>query len=310
MEKHYHACGWCASNDFEVLFEGNDLLEGLEGTFQLTKCKSCGLYQQNPRLSPEELATYYPDNYSAYLPLLKAIKKTGDRRDKQYGLWKRLKLVEKYVDSGNWLDVGCGSGRLFEYAQSKNKWNLVGLEPNKKMALATRENLGIEVINTSFESFAYGASSFDLVSMWDVLEHLPYPVEAIEKVSVLLKPNAIFVLSIPNMGSIHRKLFGQYWSGYDLPRHLFLFSGNLLEKVFNKYGFVILEKKCVAGSFSSFMLDLTFWARATQKQKLEFVLTKLTNSVFFRLLTFPFFWVLDKLRLSSHITIVAKNVKK
>ena len=307
MLLNYHSCDWCGSDNFEVVVRGRDLLEGLPGEFQFVRCIKCGLFRQNPRLDWEELSSYYPENYAAYQPQISEIKNPIKKRDKSYGLWKRLRLVEKYRLTGDWFDIGCGSGRILEYAQRRNAWKLSGLEPVRNIADSVRRKLSIDIVNSTIEDYVGAPESFDLITMFDVLEHLPYPIKAISKVSGLLITGGYFIFSIPNYESFNRRLFNKFWSGYDLPRHLYLFPREKLSEQLADNGLMIIEQKCVAGGFMASILDLRFWATAHNHEKWNSALSQLSENLFVRLIFSPFFWILDLLKASPYITVVAQK---
>jgi len=94
------SCDWCGSTETSLLFEGPDRLEHLPGTFRLVRCKRCGLYRQNPRLSWEGLKHYYPEDYASHGKLVQEEKGALRQLDKRYGPWKRLRAIERYQPGG------------------------------------------------------------------------------------------------------------------------------------------------------------------------------------------------------------------
>jgi 2-polyprenyl-3-methyl-5-hydroxy-6-metoxy-1,4-benzoquinol methylase len=309
MKYNEHSCRWCEEAKFEVIVKGPDLLLDLPGDFQFVECVNCGLLRQNPYPDWESLKEYYPEDYSSYLPQASEIQSHSLRLDKRYGLWKRVNLVNKYKSSGRWLDIGCGTGRVLQEALVWKKWDLMGIEPVKHAAEYTHQRTGIPIINDRLENFVGYEFFFDIITMWDVLEHLNDPIKNLEKISEILKPNGLFVFSMPNLDSWDRKLFKANWIGYDLPRHMHLFPAKLLKEILTKYDFTILKKKCVAGSHGAFMLDLEFLSRGNKSKFLEKILSKGPDFIIPRFFTLLPMWILDRLKLGSNITyVIQKNV--
>jgi len=186
MKMKYYPCNFCGSDEYTVIFRGKDLMEQLPGEFQMVRCKSCGLLRQNPRLDWADLQDYYLPSHGSYKPLLPNSSSGLTRFFPRYGRWKRVNLVSKYVPSGEWLEVGCGSGLNLQEAQFRNKWQLKAIEPNNQMARYVQGILKIPVSPIPFEDYSGDNESFDVITMWDVLEHLPNPADALKKVHNLL----------------------------------------------------------------------------------------------------------------------------
>ena len=302
-----HPCDFCGSEAATLIMSGPDLLEGLPGHFQFVRCESCGLLRQNPRLDWEELSGYYPPDYVSHASQIAAQTRGLKRFGQRYGHWKRVRLVAKYKPAGRWLDVGCGSGLNLQEAHFWNQWELSGLEPVTAMAEYTSQQLGIPVFNTTIENFSAEAESYDIITLWDVLEHLPNPSEAISKISRLLKPGGILVLSTPNLASLDHRWFKDAWIGYDLPRHLNLFPPALLNELLKKNGLTPIRSVCLAGSHAALLLDFGFLHRKTGSALAGRIAGRGGEFLPYRLLTFLPLWVIDHLKMGTNITVVARK---
>jgi SAM-dependent methyltransferase len=97
---------------------------------------------------------------------------------------------------------------------------------------------------------------FNVITLWDVLEHLPDPKAALKKCHKLLVPDGLLIFSIPNLKSFDRYLFGQIWIGWDAPRHFNMFSEVTIKRLFELTGFELLEQKCLLGGKGTFLLSL------------------------------------------------------
>lgn len=307
LEPKLHPCDNCGSEAFTVVLRGPDLLEGLPGEFQFVRCEQCGMLRQNPRLDWDQLAAYYPKDYISHGEQLDPSVSGFRRFEKRYGHWKRVRLVNKFKPAGKWLDIGCGSGLNLQEAQFWKRWDLYGLEPVASMATYVQERLGIPVFNTNLEEFSCHEGEFDIVTMWDVLEHLPYPVEALEQVGRLLKPGGLLVLSTPNLESLDRQWFRSAWIGYDLPRHLYLFPRNLLRETLHRKGFNVIQERCLAGSHAALMLNFSFLSHKSNSLLVKWIASHKDGYFPFRLLTFAPLWIIDQLKKGINITVIAQK---
>lgn len=308
MELKEHPCDWCGSNQYSVVMQSRDYLTDKPGKFQFVKCAQCGLLRQNPRLDWPDLLTYYPDDFPSHRQQVSEIPSKLKRLNKRYGLWKRVRFINQYKSSGNWLDVGCGTGRLLQEAQLWDQWKLFGLEPISRLAEYTKTKLNIPTYPISFEDFQEDGTRFDIITMWDVLEHLPSPASGIRKVTRLLNQDGYFIFTIPNLNSIWRKIFKQSWIGYELPRHFYLYPPGVLNQMLEESGLQIINQRCIAGGHGTLMLDLVRWNKDKKFRFLSKLLDKGEDFLPIRLITLIPLWIIDKLKLGTNITYVAKKI--
>lgn len=301
---HSHPCDFCGSVSGRLIFQGGDLLEDMPGSFQFIECDGCGVFRQEPRLDWQDLAEYYQPGYVCHGEQLSEGKRSIEEKSRSLGPKKRVKRVSRYKAEGDWLDVGCGSGIILQAAQEQGNWRLQGVEPVAAMADYTAQRLGIEVYSGTFESFSAEEASFDVITMWDVLEHLASPYASIQHVSKLLKQDGYFLFSTPNLTSLDRKLFGEAWLGYDLPRHLYLFPDQLLRKALKQNGMEVLDRFCFTGSHGAWYLDFAYLNKLRPNRLLGWVLRRGLSGLGFRLLSFLPLRVVDWLKLGTSITYV------
>jgi len=303
----HHPCSYCGSEGGNIIVRGKDLLENLPGTFQMIECDSCGLIRQDPRLDWADLANYYKPGYVCHTPQIPE-KKGGLREINQsLGSTKRVNLVQRHKSTGAWLDVGCGSGLILQAAKKRGFWQLSGVEPVLEMARYTSKKLDVPVFPSTFEEYPVQDSAFDVITMWDVLEHLAEPFIAIEKVARLLKPNGVFIFSTPNLFSLDRKIFKDAWLGYDLPRHLYLFPDKLIQKALQENGMSVNSRFCFTGSHGAWYLDLAYWNRNNHSKIVDYILSKGPSGIVFRLFTFLPLRLVDWLKFGTTITYVARK---
>jgi SAM-dependent methyltransferase len=304
-------CDWCGTPGGELLFSGPDRGEMLPGEFRMVRCTKCNLIRQNPRPSWKDLSSYYPENYHAYFSLVGDDRKPLRRLNKRYAQWKLRQAIEKHQTSGFLLEVGCGTGLFLEEMARTGKWQLIGIEPEPRAASYVKKELGITVMQERLSEVKLDCNAFDVIVLWNVLEHLSYPIQDLKKIHLLLKGGGSLVFSIPNLEGLGAKIFRHYWIGWDLPRHLYLFPKSRLYKILDELGFNVVATKCISNSYATLGLSLKFWSQSWEDRypALKRFLINLYHTRFIRaLLVFPLS-ILDLLKFSSVITIIANKRK-
>ena len=302
-------CEWCGTDSGEPLFEGPDLLMNLPGRFHFIRCLTCGLIRQNPRLAWESLKEYYPKHYAAYKPIIANERNIFRRYDRRYGMMKRLRAIEKRQNSGRLLDVGCGSGVFLSEVERSNKWEAMGIEPNEEAANDARLNLTSPILPKRFSETKFENESFDVITLWNVIEHLDKPVSDLKHAYRLLRANGWLIFSMPNLESWEARLMGDNWLGWDLPRHLYIFPRRLLREILIEIGFDAIKMSCLAGEHAAFGLSLEFLfkSKAPKNGQWWSIFMKAYHSFPSRLLFSIPFWLSDQLQSSSLITIFARK---
>lgn len=301
-------CNLCGSRRQRTLFEGRDRLHGEPGCFNVVECQDCGLLYLNPRPSPDELDRYYPAGYISYPTAIQDEKSAIRRWDRQYGLHKRCSQVIRRVGGpGRVLDVGCATG-IFLDGMRQRGWDAYGVEPSAHAVQYARSRLGLNVTEGFLEDAGFQDAFFDVVTMWDVLEHVPDPRATLAEIARILKPGGWLVLNLPNPESWERRWFGPYWAGWDVPRHFHLFDRQALRRYLEEAGLRLEEVASFTGRHGVLVLDLEFrmtdWRASPQTRRR---LLKLASSLPARLLTWPFFNLADRLNKSSAMAVFARK---
>ena len=233
MDLEFIKCNYCGSESSKLFINGRDYStsEKDDTEFILNTCEKCGLIYQNPRPTSLTIQKYYPDSYSPY-----------NNKSKYLKLFNRIsnnekKCVLKFIRSGNLIDVGCASGYFLHEMQQTGQFNLTGVEFSSYASQRAREEHGLDVFTGNLEAANLQAGQYDVVTMWNVLEHVYDPVGTVNEVFRILRPGGFFIVRVPNPNSLAAKLFGRYWAGLDLPRHLFLFPKNVLKSIAQEVGF-------------------------------------------------------------------------
>jgi 2-polyprenyl-3-methyl-5-hydroxy-6-metoxy-1,4-benzoquinol methylase len=259
----FTTCNLCGERQNARLFTAPDLLlnrKNVQATF--VRCASCGMIYQNPRPTIEEMQQHYPPEYESYLEIHNNHISWLMDQAINYGTVKRGRFIVKYKHSGRLLDVGCATGFFLNGMRSQGDWELHGVEINPYAAEIARDRYGLKVCTGTLIEAAYPAHFFDVITMWDVLEHLHQPLENLREIERILKPDGLLVLRVPNVSSLDAKLFKRYWAGYDAPRHLYVFSPRTLEELLREAGFNPINCSSHSGNYTTFLLSLRFWINA------------------------------------------------
>ena len=203
-------------------------------SFELLYDASRELLYTYPKPSETELSSYYPDtNYISHTNQQKSLFDLLYHAVRYVSVGRKLRLLKPFQPKdGALLDVGAGTG-FFIRAAKKRGWAVTGIEPN----LSARNLANSKAPNTVFDSDALRMlpeKSFDVITLWHVLEHLPNLEDDIKIFQKLLKPNGRIVVAVPNFKSFDADYFKSFWAAYDVPRHLWHFSQQSISKIFSE----------------------------------------------------------------------------
>jgi SAM-dependent methyltransferase len=228
-------CPICGHRGTGVWLRAPDRFHGRQEQYTLVRCGACSLVWLNNPPKPEEMHLHYTDAYH------RLISGAGDNRKR----WKARKMdLTRYKQSGTLLDLGCSSGSFLESMRGSS-WNLYGIEISRDEARTAEGRTGAEIFVGDVLDAPFAAESFDIITSFDVLEHLYEPRRVMAKVAQWLKPGGIFYVQVPNIDSAEAHVFRTYWHGLELPRHLFHYSPDSLRSMANTAGLrnVLLETR-------------------------------------------------------------------
>jgi 2-polyprenyl-3-methyl-5-hydroxy-6-metoxy-1,4-benzoquinol methylase len=212
----------------------------------LVQCSSCGLVYVSPRPDPTELYALYGESYfhnddSGTVGYTNYLKDEGNIRKT---FKRRLARIERFVSKahkGKLLDVGCATGFFLSVADQAG-WQVQGLDVSHFAAKYAAETFGFDVQQGSLLELHYPERAYDLITMWDVIEHVPDPKAYVEHIATLLKPGGLFSLATPDVDSLPAKLTGKRWVGYKLSEeHVYYFAPSTLTQMLNEAGFDVVD---------------------------------------------------------------------
>jgi len=222
-------CGWACQ---PTLLNVSDFRFGVKGVYRIAECVKCGLWQTLPRPSSTELADLYQQHYNFAASKRQTVAYDQIRdlflHSPAYRLWLWLDgdpSLHGLEGTGRLLDVGCNEGRGLEFYRGRG-FSAEGLELNKTAAERARAK-GFTVHGVPLEEFPREAV-FDIVVMANVLEHTFDPVSTIRAARRVLRPGGSLWLSVPNLKSWARSVFGRRWINWHVPFHLTHFSRQTL----------------------------------------------------------------------------------
>lgn len=236
MDKSCIACGNSSVKDELVL---NDyFLTGEE--FAIRYCENCGLAYTAPKPELEDISKYYKsDEYIAHSNTNKGLINRLYHLARFFSLKRKIHIMKRYHPRGNMLDIGCGTGEFLQ-AGEKAGYEVIGVEPDHDARYYASSILKLDVRpERALRDFS--DDRFDIVTMWHVLEHV-YDLDArMKEIKRILKNTGTLIVATPNYESYDAAYYGKYWAAWDVPRHLFHFSGLAMKKFMEKHGFDVVE---------------------------------------------------------------------
>ena len=228
-------CAICGSRDLKVLFEAGDRNFGTTpARFIIARCEGCGVAQTLDVPFGEEARRFYPDVYYPTTEL------DGRAYERYIGRYQRAKLrgIRRFKKSGMLLDVGCGVGYFLREA-GEHGFKAEGIEYSEVAAKTGRERFGLSIATGDALTAPLTTPAFDVITLWQVLEHLRNPRETLRKLGALLNPEGLLVIAVPNISSVQALLFRSRWYHLDVPRHLMHYDPASLRRLLAEEGFAV-----------------------------------------------------------------------
>ncbi|NCO41281.1 MAG: hypothetical protein COZ06_15655 [Armatimonadetes bacterium CG_4_10_14_3_um_filter_66_18] len=209
----------------------------------VVQCRCCGFVYCNPIPDPGELEEYYTESYDDW-----DYWQTTFRHDRSLVFREGLREIRRLQPWGRLLDVGCSLGFFLEAAREAG-YDVTGVDVSRSAVAFARERLHLDARACPLEEAGFPAEHFDVVTLWDVLEHLPEPRAALDEAHRILRPGGLLVIRLPNVAfhlpktRLGRLLCPGQFIGLDARNHLNHYSPGTLARALSGAGFEIVRRK-------------------------------------------------------------------
>lgn len=238
-------CPVCGARESKTLF--------VKDGFRHVKC-TCGFIFVNPTAKDEHRDYFFKEVHHIWTEvLLSPEQELVDTHKFQYG----LEFIEGHIDQKGFLvDIGAGSGLFLRVARDAG-WKVSGVEFNRK-AVENIKKLGIEVFDRPMSDGIYPANSTDVVTNWEVLEHINDPNKFIIRIRDILKPKGLLFVCVPNINSLVTRILHEKARTFGGSSHVNFFSIETLSKLLEKHRFEILETDTVISELGTIKSYLSY----------------------------------------------------
>lgn len=301
-------CNFCGSSRADLIYTLTDRRLSLPDRFNLVQCRACGLLYLNPQPDWHELERHYPDHYAPFTGAIDDQAARFVRWARRYGVRRRCRSITRRVPAGRLLDVGCSTGVFLDEMRRQPGWNVAGVEPVAPAATYAAERFGLDVFHGTLLDAAYAEASFDVVTMWDVLEHVADPSAYVRETWRILKPGGWLVLKVPDLASWEARMFGPYWAGHEAPRHLHGFTRLVLERQLRGLGFALARAEQIGSDYATFVYSLAYRIEAGRLRGAGRFLRRLARATPARVASAPALGLLRRAGLNSSLTLFARKV--
>jgi 2-polyprenyl-3-methyl-5-hydroxy-6-metoxy-1,4-benzoquinol methylase len=230
------ACNACGKDSADLLIEKDG--------FDVVRCRGCSLiYVGNPPDDAQRARMYSFE--AGYHKELKDDQASEAFHAREAAM--NLAVLRRHVQNGRLLDIGCSTG-LFLKAARAIGWAGQGLEYSPDSSRIAREVEGLNVKTGELTEDTYAPHSFDVVTMWDVIEHVPDPRRTLQLISRIVAPGGLLVLKTPDADGLFPRWSLmlaarlRYWRHAEPPGHLFQFSTRTLSAMAEAAGFEVLAR--------------------------------------------------------------------
>lgn len=243
-------CDSCGETRFALFLTKNG--------YRLLRCLNCDLVFLDQVPNDNTLTSLYSRSY--FCSSL-ADQGFGDyiamRSSLEARFRQKLRNMSKMVKQGTLLDVGCGPG--FFLSVARERYDVYGVDISPFAVDYAVQELRLRVFQASGLGELFGPETFDIITLWDTVEHLKSPKQILSEIHELLREEGLLVVQTGDVNSFVAKLSGRWWHLYNLPEHLYFFSRDTLANLLTKLGFhvVAIKYEWTAYSFG-YLLERLF----------------------------------------------------
>jgi len=211
--------------------------------FTIQQCQACGFQFTNPRPDAASIGKYYEsDAYVSHNSGAQGLINQTYKVARYFTVRRKVALITKLNGGqpGHLLDYGCGTGHFLAGAK-KAGWQVTGLEPSARARQDAARRVG-QAIQQPEVLATLPAGSFDVVTLWHVLEHVHTLNETLDQLIRALRPGGKLLIAVPNVTSFDAQHYHLDWAAYDVPRHLYHFSPATMRELLARHGLIISQK--------------------------------------------------------------------
>lgn len=220
-------CPMCSAHNLSEMFKKNG--------FAHSSCASCEHQFVNPMPDSSSVAHWYDtsEHQKAFNLLIERV--SEQRKDLLYS--KRLQQLAEVCEFGSILEIGCGTGGFLRYVrEARPATRVYGCDLGAHAVEICRQN-GIEAFHSAAEALDYAKYEFDVIALYEVVEHLVDPESVLAAIRASARPGTHLVMSTPNNDGFDFKMLGKTYRGYMPPGHLNLFSKKSMRALLERLGF-------------------------------------------------------------------------
>ncbi len=209
-------------------------------TFSIVKCQSCGFHFTNPVPSENVIGDYYKsEEYISHSSSKTGLINKAYNVVRNITLKRKVKLIQGLSKGKALLDIGAGTAHFLSAAKSAG-FNVQGLEPDVDAKQFAKSEFGITLEDLS-EISRIETGSKDVITMWHVLEHVYHLKKDVAEFVRVLKKDGVLIIAVPNMSSWDAQYYQEFWAAYDVPRHLYHFQENTIQKLMEQFDMNCVE---------------------------------------------------------------------
>ena len=232
-------CPVCRSKSFNPVFEATDHVVSGD-SFGIVECGDCHVRLTRPIPDEKEILPYYDtDDYVSHSETTRGF------INRLYAVVRKAMIIRKRKlaqslgpgGSGRLLEIGCGAG-AFLNEMYRSGWEVLGIEPNRRVRDTIIERCGLAVVSPE-EWFTQPQSSYGVIALWHVLEHLHNLDDYLRRIKTSLEDDGVLIVAVPNYRSYDAEYYQSRWAAYDVPRHLYHFACESMRALLQRHGLAI-----------------------------------------------------------------------
>lgn len=230
------SCPLCGAAEHRMALTAEDHTVSHE-SFTVQQCEACGFHFTSPRPRQAAIGQYYRSaNYISHAAKAQGFKDRIYHAVRHRAIRNKHALIAKHQPTGRALDVGCGTGDFLSYLQSQG-YSTVGVEVSPE-ARTIALGKGVQVLPTLEEVPC--EPTFQVITLWHVLEHVPDPRRTLEQLLERLVPGGLLVVAVPDHASWDCTHYGAKWAAWDVPRHLSHFRRKDVKQLYREIGIELI----------------------------------------------------------------------